>query len=474
MAAEEHEDTKTKDDSIPEKSSDSLTENKGKKQRARKKKPRKHDSQYGEESKDANKARENTDTKSVSEEVKVTKRRNKAVCRKGHCLDNNSPCRHVSDSENPDIASQVQQKKSGNRRKKSPRSSGPDTGSAPSRHVNDGKVLAQAGSVENVKRGNKVVGDCSRAESESNHSRRIINSNGTPKLSSTTRRVKDSKTREDVVPSRGGNVRDERPKLSMTVKEADSSTCSLKKGVKDINRLENVVDSRNVGGTGENSGKIKEVKHVKILKRGPPSSPAGNSIGLVLDQNNVRWGHVTPWNRNRPSKVRNRYDSHATDVTQPGVTQGYNATSGVKQMRRSFSNEITKDSTGMERKENASRVKATEKYAKNRCPGDFSVDVSARGWENLTSRSTEIDNKLMKDHRRVNTTPRRRSFDHLFDKDFKGRDNLENQRPCPTDNRSKSDEPKNPEHEEEEEETANSAELSSSGKSNTFASCNVT
>ena len=468
MTAEEHEETKTKDDSIPEKSSDSLTENKVKKRRVRKKKPRKQDPEYGEESKNVNEARENTDTKSVSEEVKVTKRRNKAVCSKGHCQDNNSPCRHVSYSENPDIAGQVQQKKSDNRRNKGPRSSGPDTRSAPSRHVNDGKVLAEAGSVGNVKRGNKVVGDCSRADSETNHSRRILSGNGIPQFSSTTGRVKDSKTREEVVPSRGGN------ELSRTVKEADSPTCSLKEGVKDVNRLEKVVGSWNVDDTGENSGTNKEVKHVKILKRGPPSSPAGNSIAMVLDHNNVRWGHVTPWNRNRPRKVRNRYDSHVTDVTQPGVTQGCNATSGVKQRRRSFSNEITKDSTGMERKENASPVKATEKYAKNRSPGDFSVDVSARGWENLTSTSTEIDNRPMKDHRRVNTTPRRRSFDNLLEKDFEGRDHLENQRPCPTDNRSKSDEPKNPENEEEEEETANSAELSSSGKSNTFASCNVT
>lgn len=472
MTAEEHDDTKTKDDSIPEKSSDSLTENKVKKRRTRKKKPCKHDSQYGEESKDANKARENTDTKSVSEEVKVTKRRNKAVCSKGHCQDNNSPCRHVSDSENPDIAGHVQQKKSGNRRSKGPRRSGPDTGSAPSRHVNDGKVLAELGSVENVKRRNKVVGDCSRADSERDHSRRILNNNDTLQLSSTTGRVNDSKSRGEVVPSRGGNVRDEHPELSMTVKEADSITCSLKEGVKDVNRLEKVVDSRNVDDTGEKHG---PVKHVKILKRGPPSSAAGNSIGMVLDQNNVRWGRVTPWNRNRPSKAHNRYDSHVTDVTQAGVSQGCNVTSGVKQRRRSFSNEITKDSTGMERKANASRVKATEKYAKNRSPGDFSVNVYARGWENLTSTAAEIDNRPMKDHRRVNTTPRRRSFDHLFEKDFEGRDHLENQRPCPTDNRSKSDEPKNPEHElQEEEETANSVELSSSGKSSTFASCNVT
>ena len=66
FTVEEHEDSRTKESSIPEKSSDCLTENKAKKRRVRKKKPCKQDSEHGEESKDASEARENTDTKSVS------------------------------------------------------------------------------------------------------------------------------------------------------------------------------------------------------------------------------------------------------------------------------------------------------------------------------------------------------------------------------------------------------------------------
>ena len=65
-------------------------------------------------------------------------------------------------------------------------------------------------------------------------------------------------------------------------------------------------------------------------------------------------------------------------------------------------------------------------------------------------------------HRRVYTTPTRRSFDHVFEKNLEGRDHLENQRPCPRDNRSKSEEPENPERESKEDKTiTNSAELSS-------------
>ena len=507
LIAEEHEDSRTKDDSIPEKSSDSLSENKVKKRRVRKKKPRKQDSDYGEESKDASEARENTDTKSVSEVVKVTKRRNRSVRSGGHGLDNGS-CR--SESENPDIAGQVEQKKYGNRRNKGQRtrSSGPDIGSASSGRANDAEVPAAADSVENVncyaKRRNKVVRNFARVDSENNHSRRILNSNDTSELHSTAGQVKNAKTHEEVVPSRGGNVRVERPESSSTIKEVMSchlgnnshpsegvrilkrrnkivssscanevgenpepSSCSLREGLKDRNRLEKGVDSRNVNDIGEDSGKIKEVKHVKILKRGPCSSPVGNSICMVLDQNNVHWDDVTPCNRNRPSQAHNRDDNYPSDVTQAGVSQGCNPALGVMQRRRSFSSEVTKDSTGIECKENASRVEETEQYAKNRSPSNFPEDVSVRGWEKLTRSSGAIGNKPMKDnHRRGYTTPRRRSFHHIFKKDLEGRDLLENQRPCPTDNRTKSDEPENPEHEPEEEETAtNPAELSSSGKS---------
>lgn len=494
MTAEEHEDSRTKDDSIPEKSSDSLSENKVKKRRVRKKKPRKQDSDYGEESKDASEARENTDTKGVSEEVKVTKRRNKSAGSRGHGLDNGSSG-HASDSENPEIPGQFEQKKYGNRRNKGLRSSCPDKGSAPSRRVNDVEVPAAADSVENVKyyakRRNNVVRNFARVDSENNHSRRIFNSIDTPELHSTAGQVKNAKTHEEVVPSRGGNVRVEHPESSSTVKEVMSchlgnnshpsegvrilkrpnkivssscanevgenpepSSCSLREGLKDRKRLEKVVDSRNVNDIGEDSGKIKEVKHVKILKRGPCSSP-------------VHWDDVTPCYRNRPSHAHNRDDNCPSDVTQAGVTQGCNPAVSVMQRRRSFSNEVTKDATGIECKENASRVEATEEYVKNRSPSNFPEDVSVRGWEKLTRSSGAIGNKPMKDnHRRSYTTPRRRSFHHIFKKDLEGRDLLENQRPCPTDNRTKSDEPENPEHEPEEEETAtNSAELSSSGKS---------
>ena len=521
LTAEEHEDSRTKDDSIPEKSSDSLIENKVKKRRVRKKKHRKQDSEYGEESRGANEAKENTDTdtKSVSEEVKVTKRRNKAARSRGHGLDDGS-CR--SESENPDTAGQGEQIKCGNRRKKGQiRSNGPDIGSAPSRRVNDGEVPAAAGSVENVKfyvkRRNKGVGNCGRVDSENNLSRRILNSNDTPELSSSAGQVEVSKTHEEVVLSRGGNARDESLESSSAVQEGNkvvtprkandlgknsnpseavrvlkrrnkivSSSCAneesenpeplnngLKEGVNDIKRLEKVVDSRNVDDTGENPGTVKEVKHVRILKRGPPSSPVGNSICMVFDQHNVRWDHVTPWNRNRPSPAHNRDNSYATDVTQAGVTQGRNAAAGVTQRRRSFSDKVTKDSSGMERKENASRIETTEEYTKNRSLGDFSGDAPVRGWKKLTRSSAEIGNKPTKDHRRVYTTPRRRSFDHTFEKHFEGRDHLGNQRPCTTDNRSKSDEPENPERGPEEEGTAtNSAELSS-GKSKAFASCKL-
>lgn len=518
MTAEEHEDSRTKNDSISEKSSDTLTENKVKKRRVRKKKPRKQNSEYDEESKDANEARENTDTTSVSEEVKVIKRRNEAVRSSGHGLDNGS-CRRVSDhSENPDTAGQVEQMKYANRRNKGTRSSGPDVESAPSRRVDDGgEVPVAAGSVENVKnhvkRRNKVVGSYVPVDLENDLSRRIPNSDDTLELSRTAGQIKD-------VTSRDGNVRGEHPESSGTDKEAkdvkkvnkvfterkandfgknshpseavrvvkrrnkivssnranevgeNPESSSLKEGVKDTERLEKVVDSRNIDDIGENPGTVKKVR---VLKGGPSSRLVRNSVRLVLDQNNVRWDHVTPCSRNRQSQAHNRDDSlgenYVADVTQVGVTQRCNAEAGVTQRRKSFSNKVTKDSSGMERKENASRVEATEEYAKNRSPGNFTGDVPARGWEKLTRASAAIGNKPMKDHRRVYTTPRRRSLNQIFEKDFKGRDHLENQRPCPTDNRTKSDEPENPEHEPEEEETAtHSAELSSSGK----ASCKVT
>ena len=502
LTAEEcDEDSRTQDNNIPEKSSDCLTENKVKKRRVRKKKPCKQDSEHGEESKDASEARENTVTKSVNEEVKVTKRRNKAVCSRTHGADNGS-YRHVGNSENPDIAGHVEQKKYANRRSKGPRSSGPDVEKAPSQRVNDVEVPAATGSVENtkyyVKRRNKVVGNCVRVDAENNHPRRNHN----------------SKTHEEVVRSRGGNVRDEHCESFSTVKEVKdvrkaskvvtprdgndlgnnstpseggtvlkqrnkivsssgtnevdknlmSSSCSLKEGVNDIERhIDKVVDSRNVDDSGENPGTVEEVKHVKILKRGPSSSSAGDSVCMVLDQNKVRWGHVTPCNRNRPSQVHNRDDSHATNVTHVGVTQRCNAMAGVTRRRRSFSNEITKDSTGMERKENASGVEATQEYVENRSPGNFSRDVPNRGWEKLTRTSAAIGNKPMKNnHRRIYTTPRRRSFDHIFENNLEGRDHRENHRPCPSDNRSKSDEPENPEREPKEDETVtNLAELSS-------------
>ena len=517
MTAEEHEDSRTKDDSIPEKSSDCLSENKVKKRRVRKKKPRNQDSEYGEDSRDASEARKNTDTKSVSEEVKETKRRNKTVGRsRGHGLDNGS-FRHVSDSENPDIPGQYEQKKYGNRRNRGLRSSGPDIGSAPSPRVNDGEVPASAGSVENVKhyvkKRNKVVGNCARIDSENNLSRKILNSN---ELSSTGGQVhvRNAKTHDETVPSRAGSVRVEHTESSCTVEDtkavkkaskvvtqrkasdlgknshasegvkvlkrrnklvssscvneegenSDPSSCSLKEGVNDRKRLEKVVDSKNAKDIGEDSSKIKEIKHVKILKRGQYSSPVGNSVCMVLDQNNVRWDHVAPRNRNRPSQAHIWEDSYPSDVTQAGETQGCNPAVGVTR-----GNEVTKDSTGMEYKENASRDEATEKNARNRSPDNFPEDVSARAWEKLTRDSVAIGKKPNKDHRRVYTTPKRRYFHHVFRKDREGRDHVESRQSYPTDNRTKSDETENPEHEPEDEGTAtNSAELSSPGKSKTI------
>ena len=496
LTAEEHEDSRTKDDSIPEKSSDCLTEDKVKKRRVRKKKPRKQDSEYGKELKDTSETRENTDTKNVGEEVKVTKRRNKAVRSRGHGVDNGS-YRPVNDSENPDIPGHVKQKKCSNSCHKGLQSSGPDMENAPSRRVNDGEVTApRAGSVENVKyyvkRRNKVVGNCVRVDVENNLSRRIPNSKtheevvpsrvGNVRGDNTDKEVKDVRKASKVVTPRSGNdlgnnfqpsegvrILKRRNKIvsSSCTNEVDeslvSSSCSLKEGVDDIERPEKVVDSRNVDDSGENPGAVKEAKHVKILKRGQSSSSVGDSVCIVLDQNKGHWGHVTPCNRNRPSQGHNRDDSYATDVTHVGVTQRCNATEGVTWRRRSFSNEITKDSTGMERNENASGVESTQEYAESRSPGNFSRDVPKRGWEKSTRTSAAIGKKLMKDnHRRVYTTPRRRSFDHKFEKNLEGRDRLENQRPCPSDSRSQCEKPENPEREPKEDETVtNLAELSS-------------
>ena len=507
LTAEEYdEDSKTKHNNIPEKSSGCLTENKVKKRRVRKK-PRKQDSENGEESKDASEVRKNTDTKSVSEEVKVIKRSNKAVRSRGHGVDNGS-YRHVSDSENPLVPGHVEQKKYANSRKKGLRSSGPDVENAPSRRVNDGDVPAAAGSVENVKyhvkRRNKVVGNYVRADAENNHPRRNFNGKTHEEVVrlkggnvrgehcesfSTVKEVKDARKASKVVTPRNGNdfgnnfnpsegvtVLKRRNKIvsSSCTNEVDenlvSSSCGLKEGVNDIERLEKDVDSSNVDDSGENPGSVKEVKHVKILKRGPSSSSVGDSVCMVLDQNKVRWGQVTPCNRSRSSsQVHNRDDSYASDVTHVGVTQRCNATAGVTRRRRSFSNEITKDSTGMDRKENASGVEATQEYTENRNLGSFSRDVPKRGCEKLTRTSAAIGNKPMKgNHRRIYTTPRRRSFDHIFEENLEGRDHRENQRPCPSDNRSKSDEPENPEHEPKEDETVTSSAELSSGTSNTI------
>lgn len=495
MTAEEHEDSRTKDDSIPDNSSD-LTENKVKKRRVRKKKPRKQDSEFGEESKDTSETRENTDTKTVGDEVKVTKRRNKAVRSRGHGVDNGS-YRPVNDRENPDISGHVEQKKYSNSRHKGLRNSGPDMENAPSQRVNDSEVPAtRAGSVENVKyyikKRNKVVGNCVRVDVEKNPSGRILHSKtheevvplrvGNVRDDSTVKEVKDVRKASKVVtprtgndlgnnfqPSEGVRILKRRNKIvsssctNEVYESLVSSSCSLKEGVNDIERPEKVVDSRNVDDSGENPGTVKEVKHLKILKRGQSSSSVGDSVSMVLDQNKVRWGHVTPCNRNRPSQVHNRDDGYVADVTHSGVTHRCNATAGVTRRRRSFSSEA-KDSTGMERKENASGVESTQEYAENRSPGNFSRDVPKRGWEKSTRTSAAIGNKPMKDnHRRVYTTPRRRSFDHVLEKNLEGRDHLENQRPCPSDNRSKSEEPaENPEREPKEDETVtNSAELSS-------------
>ena len=501
MTAEEHaEDSRTKDDSIPDKSSDSFSENKVKKRRVRKKKPRKQDSEYGEESENASVARKDTDAKSVSDEVKIIKRRNKTVGRGGgHGFDNGS-CRHVSDSENPDIPGQFEREKYGNRRNRGIRNSGPDIGSASSAHVNDGEISVAAGSVENVKyyvkKRNKVVGNCARIDSEHNPSRRILNSNDTPELSSTAGLVRNAETHEELVASRDGSVKVKHPGPSVKDTKAvmkankvvtrgkandlstnshpseggkvlkrrnkivssscaneegeksDPSSCSLNEGVKDRKRLEKVVNSRNVDDTGENPGKIKDFKQVQILKRGPSSSPVGSSVCMVLDQNKVCWDHVAPRSRDRPSRAHNRDDFYPSDVTQAGVTQGCNPALGRR------GNEVTKASTGMECKKNTSRDEATEEYAKSRSPGNFPEDVSARGWEKLTRDSVAIGKKPKKDHRRVYTTPKRRSFHHEFEKDLEERGHVEIQRSYPIDYRTKSDEPENPEHEPEEEGTA--------------------
>ena len=402
MTAEEHEDSRTKDDNIPEKLSD-CTENKVKKRRVRKKKPRKQDTEYGAESKDAREAGEHTDTKSVGEEVKVTKRRNKAVRRRDYGVDNGS-YRYVNVSENPDVRGHVEQKKNANSRNKGLRSSGPDMEKAPSRRVNDGEVTPAASAVENakyyVKRRNKVVGNCVRVDAENNLSRRILHRKtheevvasrgGNVRGDSTVKEVNDVRKASKVVTPRNGNDLGNNSKPSGGVRilkrcnktvsssctnevyeSLVSSSCSLKEGVNDIERLEKVVDSRNGDDSGENPGTVKQVNHVKIVKRGQSSSSVGDSVCMVLDQNKVRWGHVTPCNRNRTSQVHNRDDSCATDVTHVGVTQRCNATAGVTWRRRSFSNEITKDSTGMERKENASGVEAMQEYAENRSPSNF-------------------------------------------------------------------------------------------------------
>ena len=79
-----HASSRTNEDCVPEKSSGTLADNEVKKRRVRKKKPRKKNpAQQPEVSTDANGECENADTTSAVEEVKVVKRRNRAVRNNG-------------------------------------------------------------------------------------------------------------------------------------------------------------------------------------------------------------------------------------------------------------------------------------------------------------------------------------------------------------------------------------------------------
>lgn len=483
-------DSRTKKDfTSPEKSSEPLVQNGVKKRRVRKKKPQKQNSEYSEESQDANGARENSETKNAGEEVKVVKRRNKAALRNSPDLEKDC-YRRVNNSENPDSAGHVEHKKYVNKRDKAVLSNGPDLDSRSFRRVNECKepdtacqvehkkfankrnkgfrrcdsdvdsvtsrgvdnsensdhAAGSKDSVKYVNRQNSVVGGNYPANSQSGRSRRVLNNSNIRDSSNTLEHVKDVKRSNKAVNSMDANAMSENTDSSSPVKD-----------VKNVKKHNKVVSSKHERDFGENP----DTADVNDVKSTGGSSLFTQAICLVVDQDSASWDHTKPGNGNRPIQdqpggnfpVKARADS---DV---GVTS-YPERSGVTPRRKSLSSPVKDCSSATERNEKTSQDETSQGCTKIRNTG-YSGGFPTRRWEKTNRDSTATESKAYKDGRRVGTTPRRRSFDRSFEKNFKGRGPLEHHRPWPSNDRTTSDAPENPELECGEEKTMQSAEVSS-------------